>query len=664
MNFTQLNNKQIDQLTLQHCTAVDWTHVFVSEGCDLKRLQRVHFSGTVRVGDISGVQNVDGVELNCGIYGAAVDHCDIGNHVRIANIGSVLSNYVIENNVVVQDVAALTAETNSSFGNGIELETINEGGGRGVRILNDLTSQTAYVQAMMRHNSHFIKKLEGLVEAKAKEAKTERGRIAEHSRVLHCGTIHNVQIGPHSFIHGAQFLENGTINSCPEHPTEIGEGVQAKSFILSEGARVDSGAILDKVYVGQGVKMGKQFSAENSLFFANCEAFHGEAVSVFAGPYTVTHHKSTLLIAGYFSFYNAGSGTNQSNHMYKLGPVHQGVLERGSKTGSFSYLLLEAHIGAFSVVIGKHYSNLELPNLPFSYIMEEGGASKVAPAMNLVAVGTVRDGEKWPKRDSRKAPKKRDLIIFDVFSPFTVEKMRRGRDELLGLSVKVPKEKMTVPYGGGQLSRLFLKKGAKYYSLAVNRYLCEKVIERVREEARNHGGWSSLVASLKPTSTLKKVDEWTDLAGQLMPSERVAEIEERVTNGSVTSYDELLSEFQVVYDAYRMDEWQYIYEIYAKEFGVQLNALTKEQLLAAADEWENSAVALQSAIVEDSKKEFGSFARIGYGLGQSDENKRKDFEAVRGTIETNSVVQKLTAEGAALHQRKEQFKELVASIPA
>jgi hypothetical protein len=40
-----------------------------------------------------------------------------------------------------------------------------------------------------------------------------------------------------------------------------------------------------------------------------------------------------LLLAGLFSFFNAGSGTNQSNHLYKLGPVHQGVLERGCKTG-------------------------------------------------------------------------------------------------------------------------------------------------------------------------------------------------------------------------------------------------------------------------------------------------------------------------------------------
>ena len=413
MTYSQLSDEQTKKLIQQGCTAADWRQVTVSPGCDVTRIHNAQFSGFVRIGDTNGIHSVDGIEMPCGIYSASIANCEIGNHVRIANIGSAISNYFIDDDALVQDVAALVADQGSSFGNGVELETINEGGGRGIRIINDLTSQTAYVQGMIRHNTAFTKKLEDLVEAKAKEAKAGKGRIARGARAIHCGTIHNVNVGVKANVHGAQFLENGTINSCVEHPSEIGEGVQARSFILAEGARVESGAVLDKVYVGQAVKMGKQYSAENSLFFANCEAFHGEAVSLFGGPYTVTHHKSTLLIAGLFSFYNAGSGTNQSNHMYKLGPVHQGVLERGSKTGSFSYLLLEAHIGAFSVVIGKHYANIDLPNLPFSYITEEDGNSKVVPGMNLVSVGTVRDGEKWPKRDGRKAPKKRDLIIYE-----------------------------------------------------------------------------------------------------------------------------------------------------------------------------------------------------------------------------------------------------------
>ena len=48
-----------------------------------------------------------------------------------------------------------------------------------------------------------------------------------------------------------------------------------------------------------------------------------------------------------------GSGSNQSNHMYKLGPIHQGAMERGAKTTSDSYILWPARVGAFSLVMGR-----------------------------------------------------------------------------------------------------------------------------------------------------------------------------------------------------------------------------------------------------------------------------------------------------------------------
>ncbi len=50
-------------------------------------------------------------------------------------------------------------------------------------------------------------------------------------------------------------------------------------------------------------------------------------------------------------------------------------------------------------------------------LFEEHGNTFVVPGANLRTVGTVRDGEKWPKRDGRKAPQKTDLIIFDVRMP-------------------------------------------------------------------------------------------------------------------------------------------------------------------------------------------------------------------------------------------------------
>ena len=139
----RLSAAQIKRLKTQGCTASDWKAVAISKKTDLARLHNVTFSGTVRLGDTGGTVTVEGVERPCGIYDAAIDACSIGDHVRIAGIGSVLSNYEIADGVVVENVASLVAETGSSFGNGTQLETVNEGGGREVTIVNELTAQTA-----------------------------------------------------------------------------------------------------------------------------------------------------------------------------------------------------------------------------------------------------------------------------------------------------------------------------------------------------------------------------------------------------------------------------------------------------------------------------------------------------------------------------------------
>jgi hypothetical protein len=658
---THLTKAQVTQLVRQGCTAEDWRSVAVTRRADLGRIRDVHFYGSVQIGNLAGTHSLEGVELPSGLYNASIADSTIGDQVRIANIGSVISNYVIGEGALIQDVASLVAEPGGTFGNGIVLDAINEGGGRGIRMINELTSQVAYVQGVLRHHPEFSRRLDALIDSQAQSARADKGQVGARARVLHCGPIHNVAVGPYANIHGARLLENGTVNSCAEHATEVGDGVQARWFILAEGACVEGGAVLERAFIGQGAKIGKQFSANDSLFFANCEAYHGEAASVLAGPYTVTHHKSTLLIAGLFSFYNAGSGTNQSNHMYKLGPVHQGILERGCKTGSSSYLMEECHIGAFSVAIGKHHTNINAPNLPFSYVLEEKGASIIIPGTNLGSVGIIRDEEKWPKRDNRRAPVKRDLIIFDIFSPYTVEKMRRGRAELESLDQGLSDEEAVLKYNGVKLNGRSLRKGLKYYSLAIARYLNGKVTERLLDALSKTDSWSAAVASMAPRSDLEEASAWMDIGGLLAARERVAKVEHDLADGRIATYDGLCAEFKKIYDSYREDEWRYVHDAFVQEYKVRPDMMTKELATAAVDEWERASESLRGIILEDSEKEFGASARIGFGVDQSEETARRDFEAVRGTIDTNSVVLKLSAEGDALRRRKEHLKAAILS---
>ena len=154
------------------------------------------------------------------------------------------------------------------------------------RILDRLSSQIGYLTVLYRHDKDFTEKILRLIKDYCESKRSIRGRIDTGTRIHDSLVIRNVLVGSHTVISGASLLEERTIQSCIEAPVFIGAGVTAKKFIILSGSKIDGGAILEKSFIGQGVKMGKQFSAENSVFFANCEAFHGEACSLFAGPYS------------------------------------------------------------------------------------------------------------------------------------------------------------------------------------------------------------------------------------------------------------------------------------------------------------------------------------------------------------------------------------------
>jgi len=404
--YRPLSKAEKTALEDQGCSCRDLNKVLVSGSFNPVRVRNTVFSGEVRLGSFNGEAAFEsGISRPAGVYDSRVHNSSIGDDALVCHVGQ-LAHYDIEPGVIVDRVDVLEVGGVTAFGNAVKIEILCEAGGRELPIYDGLTSQIAYLLVLYRHDTALTSALTAMIERFAESRTSNRGTLRKGTKVLNSGRIVNVCLGPFVTVNGALRLEEATVRGAEADPVLIGEGVVAKRFIAQSGSRIESSAMIDGCFVGQGVRLGKQFSAENSAFFANCEGFHGEAVSLFAGPYTVTHHKSTLLIAGLFSFYNAGSGTNQSNHMYKLGPLHQGVLERGCKTGSFSYLLWPSRVGAYTAVIGKHYANFDTSGLPFSYINEDSGKSVVTPAMNLFTVGTRRDSEKWPGRDRRKDAEK------------------------------------------------------------------------------------------------------------------------------------------------------------------------------------------------------------------------------------------------------------------
>ena len=283
----------------------------------------------------------------------------------------------------------------------------------------------------------------------------------------------------------------------------------------------------------RGCRLSHGFSAEHSLFFTNCEMSEGEAVSVFAGPFTVSHHKSTLLIAGHFSFMNAGSGSNQSNHLYKTGPVHHGVLERGYKTGSGSYVMWPARAVAFSVVIGKHHSHFDTTDFPFSYLIEKEGKSVLVPAANLCTSGLARDEHKWPQRDGRTKEHRTDRVHFDLWSPYVMQKVARAIQVLKHLCSSGWYK--TYEYQGVLIPNEALRKGIERYQLAMDCYWGIASGDRPHSKSR---------------SQLKGVGEcvkWLDLGGMFVTEMAMNNLISDIETGRVDSLQAIEKQFDSIF---------------------------------------------------------------------------------------------------------------------
>lgn len=638
MEYRKLTPDEISRLEARGCSAADWGLVEVADPFRPEHYRNAVFAGSVKLGTTEGRVSRDGAfEQQCGIYDAAVADCVIGNDVLISRIGNYISRYDIADNVVIENTARLTMEgADSTFGNGVEVSVLNETGGREVPIYDCLSAHVAYIIAMYRHDSALVERLRALISDYVESRRSSRGRVEKGVAILNSGAITNVYVGPAARIEGATRLTNGSIMSEPCDPAYVGPNVMAQDFIMQAGSKVDDGAVMVHAFVGQATHLTRLFSAHDSLFFANCACENGESAAIFGGPYTVTMHKSSLLIAGMFSFLNAGSGSNQSNHMYKLGPIHQGIVDRGSKTTSDSYILWPAHIGAFSLVMGRHVSHPDTSRLPFSYLIESAGVSHLVPGVNLKSVGTIRDAQKWPKRDKRRTPNKLDFINFNLLSPYTVSKMMDGVKLLDDIERTSGVTSETYSYQGMMIKASALRKGRKYYGMAIDKFMGNSVLKRL-EGARLDSD-EEIRRLLSPTLQAG-AGEWLDLAGLIIPKSEVKRLTADIASGAVVSLAEVNSRLKALHESYYELEWTWVVENFRRWWGKECSELTAADIRQIAERWLDSVVTIDKMLYDDARKEFSSVARIGFGVDvTSDRNTRADFEHVRGDFERDPFV--------------------------
>ena len=592
MQYRSLTFEEIDTLERNSCWAEDWSRVEVAEeGFQAKYFHRVMFYGDIRLGSFQkNIEIAKDFVKHSGINDATLRNVTVGDDCLIEKVGNYINNYTIGNDCLISNISVMETTEGASYGEGNLISVLNEVGDGNVILFHDLNSQFATFMVKHFNNKDLKNAIRRLVSEEIARTNPERGTIGNNVKIINTREITNTIIQDDCEISGASKLSDCTILSSENASVFIGTGVICENSIISDGSSIINSVKMQDCFVGEACQIANGFTASQSVFFANSFMANGEACAAFCGPFCASHHKSSLIIGGMFSFYNAGSGTNFSNHAYKMGPMHWGILERGTKTASGSYLLMPATIGAFSVCFGKLMHHPNTTALPFSYLIAEADKMFLVPGRNITTVGLYRDIRKWPRRDMRPQHSQKSIVNFDWLSPFTVGEILRGKKILENLRQASGDNVSSYNYHEYVINASSLRKGIKYYDIALRIYM-----GAVLKRAHKWGFFG------KPETEIG-LGKWDDLSGLLLPASEEQRLIDEIKDGTLETIQEVIDRFHEINDNYRVYQWAWTYRMILEYYGIK--EITAEDDTRIKKDYIEARRAWIAEIRKDAEKEF------------------------------------------------------------
>lgn len=585
-DYRPLTDDEIITLEEHGCTAEDWTCVNVADDFTPAHIKDVRFYGTVNLGVFEkNVEVSQGFYMHSGVRNATLRNATIGDNSLVENIGNFINNYIIGEECCIRNVCTIETTAEATFGEGNTISVLNEAGSGNVVLFRGLTSNLAALMVNHPEDKELSTSLKAMAKDYVNSRHTDAGTIGDYVRIINTTEITNTNIADNCEVNGACRLSDCTLAAEADDSVYIGSGVICENSIIADGSSVLNSAKLFNCYVGEACQITNGFTAESSLFFANTYMANGEACAAFCGPFSASHHKSTLLIGCMTSFYNAGSGTNFSNHAYKMGPIHYGTLGRGVKTASGSHIVHPAKIGPFSVCMGKIQNHPDTTALPFSYVIGEGRETHIVPGRSIATVGLYRDINKWPRRDVRIKGSRKSIINYEWLSPLTVNEVVKGHQLLANMRQNADQKTAFCTVNGNILNINALEKGLKLYSLAIEMYLGEAV-ERHQE--------GSLPAA-------SGAGEWCDLGGLLMPVEEEERLVEKIRYGMIDGLGSVFRMLEAYNERYADYQWTFALSLMKQQLGK--DELTDDDLAYCRERGKAAREAWLGMIREDAEKE-------------------------------------------------------------
>jgi len=440
-SFRHLKPYEIEALVKNDNTCRDWNELLVSDPFTPELVKNSAFAGLVRLGRLErAVLEHHDTRAPVGIYNSRIVACDIGDNCAILDCSSI-AHYLIGDGCLLLNNDEIEASNHAKFGNGvlmegeadevrIELDLMNEAGGRSVLPFDGMLAADAYLWARRRGDRELMAAFRAMTEAMFDRRRGRYGSIGRCSVLKSNGIIKDVAIGPSAYIKGANKLKNLTINSSDEARTQIGEGVELVNGVIGYGCRVFYGCKAVRFVMGDNAALKYGARLIHSLLGDNSTVSCCEILNNLIFPAHEQHHNTSFLIASLVRGQSnmAAGATIGSNHNSR---ANDGEIEagRGFWPGLSTSVKHSSRFASFCLLSkGDYRYELDL-RLPFCLVDDDRARERLVlvPAYwwthNLYAL--MRNESKFESRDKRRDKTMR--YEYSPFAPDTADALPRGR---------------------------------------------------------------------------------------------------------------------------------------------------------------------------------------------------------------------------------------------
>ena len=695
--YRSLKAEEIEILVKNSNTAENWNKIFVTDNFNPYLIRGCEFLGMVRIGQLKEYYlDFHDLRLPVGLYNCVIKSCDIGNNVIMRNV-HYISHYILEDECILFNIDEMITTNHAKFGVGIikegELENVriwlelgNENGGRRVLPFTGMLSSDAYLWSKFRGNKKLMNKFLELTENVGDKRRGYYGKVGTKSVVKNCRIIKDTNIGPNSYIKGANKLKNLTILSNQEEPAQIGEGVELVNGIIGYGSRIFYGCKAVRFMTGRNTQLKYGARLINSYLGDNSTVSCCEILNNLIFPFHEQHHNNSFLIATTIMGQSniAANATIGSNHNSRS-PDGEIVANRGFWPGLCSNFKHNSKFASFVLVSNGNYIHELDIKFPFSLVSrnENENCLQIMPGYwfmyNMYAI--TRNGWKFKVRDKR--VKKEQNIELDFLAPDTIQEILYAMDLLLPeIGRGLFKDKGMDPETAGKKELLntaqeFIESDFQNYTIEEQKQIEDrlqvyingmehsqkktKVIKAIsglqsyremvfyygiknlknhllqqfpnKEQKNGEGkeGYLSLTTLLK-NFTEKYEGKWWNIGGQIIYNSDLLVLIDDITSGKLSSWDKIHNRYDELWQNYSQQKIAHAVFSLEKMIGKSLTSLSKK-------EWKNifiKGLDIQKKItrmtIRSREKDYSNdFRRMVY-------KDQEEMEAVLGKIDDNSFI--------------------------